>query len=674
MIMESALKKEYKLSNPNMDTAVADDRLARNLAAFERYAPHLHARLSNLYELATTLTVTETGAIDITFGGGSLYRGDACAHTRAELDNFVSTPERVSVSMRRADELAGIAGVFARWSATYPETSSSSYSEHRTGTNSHFAFVFGVGLAMQLQPIADLTGCRDMVLVEPNIEHIYHSLYVTDWHEVFEAMHVAGGGVHFIVEREVDGISSRIRDIVRECGTAFLDGTYVHQHYKTGLLNRARKSFHEDFPLHLYGLGFYEDELVMMSNAVSNLGQGKTKVISSALPVRDTPVFICGSGPSIDKDMAFILGNREKVILVSLGSALRALRAEGIEPDYHVELENEEVNTANVRRAIEEFGPLKKTTLIGSTSVRPETSALFPEVAYFFRDRVSPTIVFRASADPLGACGPSVANAGLISLLYMGFRKFYLFGVDMGTRNRDVYHSAATYIGIGAAEEWSSSNRFAVPANFGGTAYTEGILNWSRFTFENVVRLHRDIECFNCSDGVRIEHVTPQLSRRVTLPPGELDRAAVKDKIYDKLLGYDGEHCRSLWRRAEIEEHANTIFDRVFKILESAKSAPKNDLGWARELYELVVLADADEPPTRTFLFGTTVLILSSFFWAEGRIRDGDEHAAYRDAALVEMKSAYLRMQARYTRLLDDVDGYFAGELDEVHVIQGEAA
>lgn len=668
------MNTDYELANPDMGGSVVEARLARNLAAFERYAPHLHGRLSGLYELATTLAVAESGALDITFGSGSLYRGDACAHTRAKLDHFVSAPERVGVSMRGADALVGIAGVFARWTAAYPGENSITFNEGRTGTNSHFAIIFGVGLAMHLKPMADLTGCRDMVLVEPNIEHIYHSLFVTEWCEVFEAMHHAGGGVHFVIERETDGISTRIRDIVRACGSAFLDGTYVHQHYKTGLLNRARKAFHEEFTLHLYGLGFYEDELVMMSNTISNLGRGATKVISSPLPVRDTPVFICGSGPSIDKDMPFIVANREKVILVSLGSALRALRAQGIEPDYHVELENEVENTANVRRAIEEFGPLEKTTLIGSTSVRPETSALFPEVAYFFRDRVSPTILFRASADPLGACGPSVANAGLISLLYMGFRKLFLFGIDMGTRNRDVYHSSGTYIGIGAAEEWGSSNRFAVPGNFGGTAYTEGILNWSRFTFENVVRLHRDIECFNCSDGVRIDHVPPRLSRLVQLPSGEIDRAAVKTKIHESLLGYDGARCRSLWKRDEIEEHANNIFGRVFAILESARHAPATDLGWARDLYALTALVETEEPPTRTFLFGTTVLLLSSFFWAEGRIEDATEHAAYRDAALDEMRTAFLLMQTRYARLLDDVDGYFEGALDEVRDVQGQAA
>lgn len=668
------MNTEYELSNPDMDSATVDARVARNLAAFERHAPHLHGRLTNIYELATTLCVHETGALDITFGNGTLYRGDACAHTRAKLDHFMGAPERVYISMRKADALIGTAGIFARWTAAWPDDKGFAFGEHRTGANSNFAFVFGVGLALHLKPLTKFTGCRDLVLIEPNIEHIYHSLFTAEWAPVFEAMQDAGGGVHFIIERELDGISSRIRDVVRDCGSAFLDGTYVHQHYKTGLLNRARKSFHEDFPLHLYGLGFYEDELVMMSNAISNLGRGETRVIASPLPVRDTPVFICGSGPSIDKEMAFITENREKVILVSLGSALRALLSRGIEPDYHVELENEEANAANVRRAAEEFGIPRTTTLIGSTSVRPETSAHFSEVIYYFRDRVSSSIVFRASADALGACGPSVANAALITLLYMGFRKLYLFGVDMGTREREVYHSAATYIGIGAAKEWSSGNRFAVSANFGGTAYTEGILNWSRFTFENVVRLHRDIECFNCSDGVRIDHVTPRLSRQVKLPTGQLDRAGVKARLYDSLGRYDAERCRSLWGRDEIEAHADNVFGQVYEILAAAADAPADDLQWARALYGLTLLGSADEPPTRTFLFGTTVLLLSSLFWAEGRIEDDAARMAYRAAALVELRSAYQRMQARYARLLDDVDGFFAGELDEVHVIQGQAA
>lgn len=668
------MQNQIDISAPDMGPEALEARMVRNLAAFERYAPHLHAKLAHMSDLATRLEVGTEGRLDIRFGNGSLYRGNALAHTRAKLEKFIATQERVFISMKNADNLLGTAGVYARWAAGYAKSKGFEPANQRMASNSGFAFVFGVGLGLHLPPVMSLTGCRDLVLIEPNTEHIYHSLFSTEWTDVFETARTRGGGVHFILDRTVDSISGQIREVARRCGVSFLDGAYVHQHYSTGLLNSARRVFHEEFSLHLYGLGFYEDELVMMSNAVSNLGRGKAKAISSALPVRDTPVFICGSGPSLDDDIAFVTENRDKVILVSLGSSLRILRAQGLAPDYHVELENEEANAANIRRVAEEFGVPDSTTLIASTSVRPETTSHFSEIIYYFRDRVSSTMLFRSGADALGACGPSVANAALMTLLYMGFRKLYLFGVDMGTRERDVYHSSQTYIGIGAAKEWGSSNRFEVPGNFGGTAYTEGIMNWSRFTFENVVRLHRDVQCVNCSDGVRIENVVPRLSRMVVLPSSDLDRAAVKQKLFNDLPDYDSELCRSLWKRDVIEAHAGDVLAQIRSILADADLELEGNLDWMRKLYDLVIYEVAGEPPTRTFLFGTTVMMLASFYWADGRLTDPEARQAFRRAAIVELQSAYDRMQARYTRLLDDVDAYFAGELDEVYATQSEAA
>lgn len=660
------------LSAPDLSAEAVDARVARNLAAFERHAPRMHARLSHMSATATSLTASPDGALDIRFGDGALYGGDALRHTADSLRAFADAPGRMYLSVRNNGRMIGIAGDFTAWASRYPEEAGFEPAEQRVDRNSHFTFVFGVGLGLHLDALVRMTGCRDLVLVEPNIEHLYHSLFVCEWEPLFEAIRDSGGGIHFIVEREPDAISARLRDVVRECGTAFLDGAYVHQHYKTGLLNRAHQNFFEEFRLHIFGLGFYEDELVMMSNAVSNLGRGRSRVIASPLTRRDTPVFICGSGPSLDNDIQAVSANRDKVILVSLGSCLRVLRRHGLEPDFHVELENEEANAENVRRAAEEFGIPDRTTLIASASVRPETAAHFREVIYYFRDRVSSSILFRSGADALGACGPSVANAALISLLYMGFRNLYLFGIDMGTRELERYHSAETYIGIGAAKEWGASERFAAPANFGGTAYTEGILSWSRFTFENVVRLHPDISCFNCSDGVRIDHTTPKLSRLVDLPGGAIDPVAVKTRVYEGLREYTDAVCRDLWRRDEVEDHADAVFDRIEEILAGAD--PDEPHRWMQEIYDLTLYETVEEPPTRAFLFGTSVLILGGFNWMDGRIADPVARAAFRREALVEMKASYGWMRTRYTRLLDDIDSFLEGRRDDLYVTQSNAA
>src|SRR3546814_18569324 len=96
-----------------------------------------------------------------------------------------------------------------------------------------------------------------------------------------------------------------------------------------------------------------------------------------------------------------------------------------------------------------------------------------------------------------------------MALLYLGFRKLYLFGVDMGSRDREIYHSAGTYIGLGKTREWGTGHRVPVPATFGGTAWAEGLPNWRRVTVANVARLHPDLHSVTCSDGARVPTHTP---------------------------------------------------------------------------------------------------------------------------------------------------------------------
>jgi hypothetical protein len=186
------------------------------------------------------------------------------------------------------------------------------------------------------------------------------------------------------------------------------------------------------------------------------------------------------------------------------------------------------------------------------------------------------------------------------------------------------------------------------------------------------VRLHPDISCINCSDGVRIDHTTPKLSRLVDLPGGAIDPAAVKSKVYDGLRDYTSDVCRDLWRRDEVAAHADAVFDRIEAILDAAD--PDEPHRWMQEIYDLTLYETVEEPPTRAFLFGTSVLILGGFNWMDGRIADPDDRAAFRKAALAEMKSSYGWMRARYTRLLDDIDGFLDGRRDDLYVTQSNAA
>ena len=78
----------------------------------------------------------------------------------------------------------------------------------------------------------------------------------------------------------------------------------------------------------------------------------------------------------------------------------------------------------------------------------------------------------------------------------------------MGSKDQSLYHSSGSVYGKGVLDEPELPST-PIPGNFGGTAYAENILIWSRHSLENMLGAHGYVECTNCSDGARIEHCDP---------------------------------------------------------------------------------------------------------------------------------------------------------------------
>nr|MDC2855947.1 DUF115 domain-containing protein [Ningiella sp. W23] len=55
--------------------------------------------------------------------------------------------------------------------------------------------------------------------------------------------------------------------------------------------------------------------------------------------MRDHPVYIVANGPSLDSAIEFLKTNQNNIIIISCGTALRALLSNNIKPDIHIEME-----------------------------------------------------------------------------------------------------------------------------------------------------------------------------------------------------------------------------------------------------------------------------------------------------------------------------------------------
>lgn len=663
--MKSALAVAYPddLSLPETpgQALPADDLRATNLAAFARYAPQLHARIAALETLHSRIVVGPDGGIDMSFRGQLFYGGDAVGTTGAQFAHWCRRPERRFLGRPLPDRIRGQAADYAVALERAQQEMGIAADPDHADPQAHFCVVFGLGLGLHLAPLIERTAARIVIVVEPTLEHFAHSLQVVDWAALFAEAEAAGRTLHFITDRDQDTIASRLRRFVRLGNPALLDGLAVYRHMPSSLLAAAADAFQRDLHLHLRGLGYFEDELVMTANAARNLARDGARVIARPLPVRAETVFVCGSGPSLDREIAFIKASADRAVIVSIGSALRVLREAGLAPDFHVELENEDINADNIARTAAEFG-LSGTTLLGSATVMPHAAACFDRHIYYFRDRVSSTALFGRGADALGACGPTVANAALVSLLYLGFRDICLFGIDMGARDPDHYHSSRTFVGMGIKAEWAKGERHPVPANFGGVAWSEGILQWSRAAAEAVLRLHPDVRCRNCSDGARIAGATPQVSRSLALPDRPIDRDRMLAAIEAELPLWSGARLGTLWNRSSLLADVASLVAEIDALLGEAACESEPGLDWLASLYDGVAYETTHARPAKAWLFGSVVLMTGCLWWYDRRMADPAERADFRRRALEALRVRLRAMADRLEELFAEVDSSLASD------------
>lgn len=501
-----------------------------SLAAFRKFFPDVAARIES--ETAQLEAIVEDGEIiDVRVGEKRLYGEDGLAGTQAQVETFVKDPRRFLISdLRKAGMGSPVCGkmierMYREGKALGPDAVAA---EPVDGF--FFLCVFGVGLGYHLQPLYDQLKPRWMFLVEPMAQLIQHSLGTVDWQTLLEKAEADGVEVALIVDGDPERISDKIGRMISKRGSGFFEGSYIYQHYPLWTLSAARQKLVEAMRRRFIAAGFYEDELVMMTNATANFRGNSGHVIDGRpMRLRSEPVFIVGSGPSADAAMPVIKRFRDQAVVVSCGSSLRILLKNGIVPNFHVEIENTPETVDALQRSAK-FGDLKQVTLICSCTVDPSVPGMFREAVFFFRDSVSSTVIMGSRFKDVFGGSPTVANTALAMASLMGFTKYYFFGVDCGVLPGGEHHSKDSmyYEGDDFKEYIESTLKYpiTVRGNFGGAAHTEITLNASRSLLGTVIRL-RGLEAYNCSDGCLIEHTIPLLPECVDIASPPIDWAAI---------------------------------------------------------------------------------------------------------------------------------------------------
>lgn len=634
--------------------AAGDDRLAANLAALQDWAPSLRAQLAGLPEVHSELLVGPDGGLDIAFLGQRFYQADARAHAEAQVARFFGAPVRNVLNEPDPENLKGAIGEFCQRVTARLAEDGIVYDTALRHEEAHFLVVLGVGLGLQLPELLARSQCRCLVLIEPTLENLYHSFRVLDWADLLAEAVGRGVEIVFVTDRDPSDIARKTLSAIRDNSPVLIDGLYLFEHYPSAILQQAAAQLKRELYSTIRGLGFFEDEEVMARNSVANLDRPKLRLIDQPQPPCETPLFIVGSGPSLERELDFLEGAAERVAVMSIGTTLRILLERGIRPDFHIELEN----TPNCAQSIEATAGEFDTagiTLIAALTVDRRLSNCFEDPVFFLREENTGTLLLGQPAMTLSPSGPTVANAGLSAAIRLGFREIYLFGVDMGSREHGRYHAEGSVFSTGVLpENRRAHQRFA--GNFGGEAWGEAVLNWSRLYLEAVLRRFVGITVYNCSDGVRIDGALPKVSRAIELPGQILDRATLLAGLKAGLAGFDRAGLASICRGSIVKAREDAVLERLVACLRAAEAGDLADVEWVHEAFRLLRAETAARSLTGSFVKGSVSMILGCALWYDKRLSDRTQLAAFRRIALQEAIVALEAFRGRIDRIFAEAE------------------
>jgi len=535
-----------------------------NRQVLENRYPEIWATCDAVDAESVSLVYDGNDVVNLKVGGVDLYQDRAANWTQAHLDEYFKDPDRIGFDDPKYCNLSPISSELLAEIRNYIQSEDVGEIANYPVVDSGFCFVFGVSLGLHIKPLIERTKAKVMVLIEPQPALLRASFEAIDWAEIVELADNLSIEIRFLVGKRPQENVRNIERYIWQDGQTFLEGSYAYIHYPSWELIETRKILNEKIPVTFLSAGFYEDEMLMMANSYGNMHRFPLSFLDRKPAVaRKFPVFIVGSGPSLDKSLDVIKKYRKKAIVFSCGSSsLGILLANGIVPDFHGENENSWPLVENLRGYAKKYD-LSPITLIASTSVNPEASKLFSRRWFYYRAGLSCTFTLNQGVLPLMGADPMVANSAFASMISVGFREFYLFGVDCGRRVDSGHHASEAiyydedydnYLEGESFEMLENEFNRSVPANFGGEALTTWYLDMSRASFA-MLQQQVGTRLFNCSDGAKIDGAMPKAAAALKLDGPEGFQKQLIENIDNAMHTYQaGEYLSGLDLKDQLEK------------------------------------------------------------------------------------------------------------------------
>ena len=650
------------------------NRVARSRAALISRFPKLETALS-AETVAREIWDGKT-VVDLDLGPARLYAADGRALAARQVETYLEKPLRFFVtSVRGANTGSQVSWrildfMFAECRLLGISLDDLEVKPQYEGS---YLVVLGVGLGYHLEALIEQTRARHIILIEPYADFLCHSLATLEWAALLEQAESRGCKFTVSLANQPDDIVSTIQSVFSTEGVPFIDGTYVFLHYPAWELFQARDRLAQAVETLFVSRGYYEDEVLMLTNTLSNLAGAEFSLMDLKLrPVRSEPVFLIGSGPSVDQTIEQVKRLRDRAIVFSCGTGLKICLAHGIVPDFHAEIENGDWVYDALALLNERYG-LGGITLVATLSVDPRVPGLFEDRVLFFRDSISGTRILAPPGTEIYGAVPTVANTAMRMAMGMGFTTLYLFGIDCGTKSEAKKHSTlAVYNDSARFKQFEDMMEMAYSAqgNFGGLVKADWVFNFSRMMLERLASSF-GLKVYNCSDGARIAGTIPRVATSVTLPGKALDRTLLKTRLRAALSRYQPSELLADTTFETLRRNAEQFRTDLLAVIETAIAEDRDFVAFWRRLSPFIDDAMTRYAKTSTVITASLVSMPKIGMFFVHRIREVELRQQLYQAFLGEYREVAAFMCDGLLALLDTLAQQHGPALAAVKAAQG---
>ena len=519
----------------------ANIRFEQNIRAFEKYFPDIYQRFVSYSPKENfQLEVNPDGTANIIDYDAKvpMYSNTPKEQVEKQVEEALAAPELSRVDFSSVEFIEDTADflhvrLMNQVGATYNKAKNQLEDNLSVGSVIPSKVIFGIGLGYHLMPLIEATTASYITIFEPNEDYFFASLFCFDWAAYLKKVDSDGSFLYLGIGDSEEDMYQTLYQRAKSIGAFSISNSFFYLHYKSlsifNLVTKIKDNFHQFF----MGWGFFDDALMSVSHSIGVAKKNPNMLnFGHKLPklVEQFPIFIVANGPSLDSDIDFIKKYKGNVIIVACNSASTALLSHGITPDFHVALERTK-ETYDLLEAVITEEQRQSINLLVLNVMYPDVLDLFGWSGIALKGSEPGTVLYQLGyylqtkklAPTIGFSNPLVGNTALSFFAHIGFSDIYLFGVDNGYVDEEHHHSKSSFYyddeGNSKLDSIKMGAEFEVEGNFGKTVITEPFLYTGKEQMERLISSFSQskLQCYNCSDGAKVEGATPLRSDNIVL-------------------------------------------------------------------------------------------------------------------------------------------------------------